>query len=257
MVSEFMLQQTPVERVLPKWHEWMARWPSPDDLASEPASAAVAAWGRLGYPRRAQRLHACALAIATDYDGIVPNSYEALIGLPGVGDYTAAAIATFAYKGVYPVLDTNIRRVFARVRDGQQYPSLSLTKAERERANLWALEAETGGAGRAMRWAASSMELGQVVCASEKPSCEICPISTECAWRDAGYPSRIQPKRTQAWKGTDRQCRGHLLDIVRHRDQVHVEVLLDAWPDRDQASRCVDSLLTDKLIQANGSTVTL
>src|SRR4051812_28257272 len=111
MVSEFMLQQTPVARVLPVHEQWLLRWPTPADLAAEPTGEAVRAWGGLGYARRALRLHAAATAIVERHGGAVPSAYDDLIALPGVGDYTAAAIASFAYGRRHVVLDTNVRRV--------------------------------------------------------------------------------------------------------------------------------------------------
>ena len=111
LVSELMLQQTPVARVLPVHEAWLERWPTPASLAAEPSGEAVRAWGRLGYPRRALRLHAAAVAIVGRYDGAVPDSYDELITLPGVGDYTAAAVASFAFGRRHVVLDTNVRRV--------------------------------------------------------------------------------------------------------------------------------------------------
>ena len=122
MVSEFMLQQTPVARVLPVHEEWLRRWPTPADLAAEPTGEAVRAWGRLGYPRRALRLHGAAVAIVERHGGDVPAAYDDLLALPGVGDYTAAAIATFAYGRRHVVLDTNVRRVLARAMTGVEFP---------------------------------------------------------------------------------------------------------------------------------------
>lgn len=125
LVSEVMLQQTPVARVLPIWRRWMERWPTPAALAAEPSGEAVRAWGRLGYPRRALRLHACAVAITERHGGQVPSSYEALRELPGIGAYTAAAVASFAYRQRHAVLDTNVRRVLARLIGGVEYPPRS------------------------------------------------------------------------------------------------------------------------------------
>ena len=140
MVSEFMLQQTPVVRVLPVHEEWLRRWPDPAALAAEPAGEAVRAWGRLGYPRRALRLHAAATAIVEQHDGEVPASYDDLLALPGVGDYTAAAIATFAYGRRHVVLDTNVRRVLTRAATGAEFPAATVTKAERGLATDLLLE---------------------------------------------------------------------------------------------------------------------
>ena len=138
LVSEVMLQQTPVARVLPAYDAWLARWPSPAALAAEPAGAAVRLWGRLGYPRRALALHAAATAITLDHGGQVPADLDALLALPGVGAYTARAVAAFAFRQRHPVVDTNVRRVIARHRDGIAAPHGS-TATRHERARVAAL----------------------------------------------------------------------------------------------------------------------
>lgn len=244
MVSEFMLQQTPVARVLPVFEAWLRRWPTPADLAAEPSGEAVRAWGRLGYPRRALRLHAAATEIVARHDGEVPGTYEELLGLPGVGDYTAAAIVSFAFGGRRVVLDTNVRRVFARVVSGEQYPSTAVTRAERDLATSL-LPAES-----AATWAVATMELGALVCTARSPRCEVCPVADLCAWRAAGYPEHDgPPRRGQAWTGTDRQCRGRLMAVVRDAPGPVEKAALDAvWPDAAQRERCLDSLLDDGLL---------
>src|SRR5690606_2408110 len=136
LVSEFMLQQTPVSRVLAPYGDWMQRWPTPTSLATATPGAAIAAWGRLGYPRRARRLHAAAVHIVRDHGGAVPRSYDALRALPGVGDYTAAAVLSFAYGERRVVLDTNIRRVLARTLRGSARPGPTVTAAERALAAM-------------------------------------------------------------------------------------------------------------------------
>ncbi len=118
LVSEVMLQQTPVARVEPVWTEWLRRWPSPAALAAEPAGEAIRAWGRLGYPRRALRLHECARALVDRHGGQVPSDVDALLALPGVGGYTARAVAAFAFGQRHPVVDTNVRRLIARAMSG-------------------------------------------------------------------------------------------------------------------------------------------
>src|SRR5215472_17824721 len=118
LVSEIMLQQTPVARVLPAHAAWLARWPTPPALAAASPGDAVRQWGRLGYPRRALRLHAAARVISERHGGEVPRSIDALRALPGVGSYTAAAVASFAFGQRHPVLDTNVRRVLARMATG-------------------------------------------------------------------------------------------------------------------------------------------
>ncbi|MFD1858976.1 A/G-specific adenine glycosylase [Aeromicrobium camelliae] len=243
LVSEFMLQQTPVARVLPVFDAWMATWPTPADLAAATAGDAVRAWGRLGYPRRALRLHAAATAIAHQHAGRVPDTYEALRELPGVGDYTAAAIASFAYGRRVLVLDTNVRRVFTRVVRGEQYPTRSVTAAERR------LGQELMPADRADEWAAATMELGALVCTARAPRCAACPIADRCAWRAAGYPQGEQPKG-QTWHGTDRQVRGRLMAVLRESHAPVPKAALDAvWDDATQRDRCLAGLLDDGLVE--------
>ena len=184
MVSEFMLQQTPVARVLPVWTAWLA-WPTPAALAAEPAGEAVRAWGRLGYPRRALRLHAAAQAIVERHDGHVPASYDALRALPGVGDYTAAAVSSFAYRQRHVVLDTNVRRVLARAVSGTEFPANSVTRAERDLATGLLPDEPAVAA----NWAVAVMELGALVCTAGNPRCDACPIAGRCAWLAAGRPA--------------------------------------------------------------------
>nr|WP_260173817.1 A/G-specific adenine glycosylase [Nocardioides albus] len=250
MVSEFMLQQTPVSRVLPVHEAWLERWPTPADLAAEPTGEAVRAWGRLGYPRRALRLHAAAAAIVADHGGEVPDSYDDLIALPGVGDYTAAAIATFAYGKRHVVLDTNVRRVFARTLSGVEFPSQSVNKAERElAANVLPHDEPT-----AATWSVAVMELGALICTAAKPSCSRCPVADLCAWRAAGHPAYDgPPRKVQTWAGTDRQCRGRLLAVLRDADSPVHRTRLDAvWPDETQRDRALASLLKDALVVKTG-----
>jgi A/G-specific adenine glycosylase len=246
LVSEFMLQQTPVNRVLPMYEAWLERWPKPGDLAAEPSGEAVRAWGRLGYPRRALRLHAAATAITERHGGVVPADYTELRALPGVGDYTAAAVASFAYGRRRAVLDTNVRRVLARACSGEQYPATSVSAAERTLAEALLPEEPS----MAAAWAAASMELGALVCTAKGPRCEICPVVDLCAWRAAGSPEHTGPARKgQSYAGTDRQCRGALLAVLRAADApVEAEALFAAWTaDEEQRGRALRSLLEDGL----------
>jgi A/G-specific adenine glycosylase len=211
LVSEVMLQQTPVVRVLPVWEEWLRRWPEPSDLAREPAGEAVRAWGRLGYPRRALRLHAAAVAIRDSHGGAVPAGYADLLDLPGVGSYTAAAVAAFAFGGRETVVDTNIRRVHARLVSGSALPSQALTAAEmRLAAALLPRDPDAS-----VRWNASVMELGALVCTARAPKCGQCPVRNSCAWLAAGEPPPTYTPKGQAWHGTDRQVRGAVMAVLR------------------------------------------
>ena len=254
LVSEVMSQQTPMSRVIGPWHEWMNRWPTPDDLAEEDSGEAVAAWGRLGYPRRALRLHSCAVAIATEHDGVVPNSYDELVALPGIGDYTASAVVSFAFGGRATVLDTNVRRLIARAESGIANCPTSVTRAERVVADALVPDEDA----RAAKWAVASMELGALVCTARSPQCEVCPIRDGCRWVIDGRPDNAPARRGQPWKGTDRQCRGVIMDVVRNSPHgVKVQMALSAWPELDQASRCLESLLDDGLVHRRGNLITL
>ncbi|MFJ2959564.1 A/G-specific adenine glycosylase [Streptomyces sp. NPDC087270] len=247
MVSEFMLQQTPVNRVLPVHAEWLERWPRPADLAAESPGEAVRAWGRLGYPRRALRLHAAATAIAHQHDGEVPREHSELLALPGIGEYTAAAVASFAYGRRHIVLDTNVRRVFARVVTGVEYPPNATTAAERKIAAALLPEDDSTAA----RWAAATMELGALVCAARSPRCGSCPLAARCAWRLAGSPAHEgPPRRGQTYAGTDRQVRGRLLAILRASRNPVPRALLDtAWSEPVQRARALDGLIADGLVE--------
>jgi A/G-specific adenine glycosylase len=246
MVSEFMLQQTPVSRVEPVHRQWLETWPTPAALAAAPSGEAVRAWGRLGYPRRALRLHAAATAIVERYGGQVPSAYDDLLALPGVGDYTATAIATFGFGRRHAVLDTNVRRVLARAVTGVELPPVTTTAAEKRLAASLLPEDEADAA----TWSIALMELGALVCTAAKPRCDRCPIADRCAWRAAGYPAYDgPPRRAQTWAGTDRQCRGRLLAVVRDADGSVTKSALDrAWDDPDQRARCLQSLLDDGLL---------
>ena len=245
MVSEFMLQQTPVSRVLPVFEAWMQRWPTPGALAADPPGEAVRAWGRLGYPRRALRLHAAATAIVDRHSGKVPSGREDLLALPGIGDYTASAVASFSFGARHAVLDTNVRRVLARVVQGVAFPAPSVTAAERELAE------SLMPAHDAHRWAAATMELGALVCTARVPRCGDCPVADRCRWRAAGYPAHEgPPRRGQAWAGTDRQVRGRLMAVLREADGPVPRAALDAaWDDPAQRDRCLDSLVFDGLVE--------
>ena len=171
LVSEFMLQQTPVSRVQPVWQEWVRRWPTPSATAAAGAADLLRAWGKLGYPRRAKRLHECATVIARDHNDVVPDDVETLLGLPGVGEYTARAVACFGYGRRVPVVDTNVRRVVARATRGvAEAPGSS-----RDLAEVAALLPEDA---TAACFSVALMELGATVCTARSPRCGVCPLRT-------------------------------------------------------------------------------
>jgi A/G-specific adenine glycosylase len=246
LVSEIMLQQTPVVRVLPAYEAWLARWPVAAALAAEPPGEAVRAWDRLGYPRRALNLHASARAIVERHEGVVPAEYDELRALPGVGAYTAAAVASFAYRRRHAVLDTNVRRVLSRVVTGVEYPPKTQTTAEvRVAESLLPLDPPV-----AARWSVAVMELGALVCTARTPRCADCPLAGDCAWRLSGKPPYDGPPRKgQTYAGTDRQCRGRLLAVLRKANgPVEKPALDDVWDDALQRERALAALIEDGLV---------
>ena len=244
MVSEYMLQQTPVNRVLPKWIEWMERWPTPADLAIATPAQVITAWGRLGYPRRALRLHAAAQIIAEDFNNEVPEDLETLQTLPGIGEYTAAAIAAFAFDRRTLVMDVNIRRVLTRVIDGNEHPKPAPTI--REKSRRLALLPEKN----AHIWAAATMELGALVCTSKNPKCELCPVISACNWRKNGYPKSDLIRKSQDWHGTDRKCRGTIVQALRENESLTENAIKKLWPDESQIEKALKTLQEDLLIEA-------
>lgn len=247
LVSEIMLQQTPVARVLAPLAEWLEKWPTPADLAEASVADVVRAWGRLGYPRRAVRLRDAAIAIVERHGGIVPSDVDALLALPGVGDYTARAIAAFAFGQRQPVVDTNVRRVIARAVHGQAEPAPPATR--RDLADATTLLPQK--AQDAAEFSAALMELGAMVCTARAPRCEACPIAHACRWRQAGYPDYDGPVRApQArYEGSDRHVRGLVLGTLRQAQSPVARADLDAlWGDREQLERAINSLRDDGLI---------
>ena len=248
LVSEFMLQQTPVARVIPRLQAWLARWPTAAHLAAAAPADAVQQWANLGYPRRALWLHRAAVEIRDRHDGEVPRDVDALLALTGIGDYTARAVAVFAFGDRHPVVDTNTRRVLARAVDGRSQPGPPA------KSDLFAMDAilpddDVAAAGVN----AAAMELGATVCTARSPRCERCPLADRCAWRAAGYPDTGDTRRRQArYEGSDRQARGALLRVLREAapESVDLQGVLADWPDAAQRDRAIDSLVADGLAEA-------
>jgi len=244
LVSEVMLQQTPVARVLPAYDAWLERWPTPQALAADPPGEAVRMWGRLGYPRRALRLHACAVQVVERFDGQLPSTVPELLTLPGVGDYTARAVVAFAHRRRVPVVDTNVRRVVARSVEGR-------ADAAVVKADLALVEALLPHDPEAAATASVAlMELGALICTARAPRCPVCPVRERCAWAAAGRPDLAAPvRRAQAWAGTDRQVRGRLMAVLREAPEpVEASALAQAWDEPVQLARALDGLVADGLV---------
>lgn len=190
----------------------MDRWPGPADLAAAPTADVLREWAGLGYPRRALRLRETAQVVTAAHGGRLPESEDALRGLPGVGAYTAAAVAAFAFGARTPVLDTNVRRVLARaLRGAAGPPGPHLRRDE----TAWAASLLPADSAASVAWNAGLMELGALVCTARSPRCEECPLRAGCRWLREGRPAADVPaRRPQAWHGTDRQLRGAFLGAL-------------------------------------------
>ncbi|ALC06772.1 A/G-specific adenine glycosylase [Corynebacterium deserti GIMN1.010] len=253
LLSEVMSQQTPVARVEPIWRQWMETWPTPQDFAAASTDEVLRAWGKLGYPRRALRLKECAEEIVDKHGGRVPESVEELLALPGIGDYTARAVAAFHFGQRVPVVDTNVRRVYQRAVAGRYLAG----PAKRSELNDVSLLLPTS---HAPEFSAAIMELGALVCTATSPSCTECPLLDLCEWQKLGCPSPSEEelasakKRVQKFVGTDRQVRGLIMDVLRNATTPVPQSAIDiVWPDDAQRSRALFSLISDGLAEQDSS----
>jgi A/G-specific adenine glycosylase len=241
-----MLQQTPVNRVLPVYNQWMQKWPTAAALTKATPAEVITAWGRLGYPRRALRLHECAKVITSQHGGKIPTTEVELRKLPGIGEYTAAAMVAFAFSERSLVLDINIRRLFSRLYDGEQTPKNSATKEEKERYEQHIPKKDPHV------WAAATMELGALICTAQSPKCALCPVANKCLWRSLDYPQSEIVKRRQTWHGTDRQCRGMIVQSLRENEILTRAQIQELWDVPSQLEKAILTLLDDGLIEARG-----
>ena len=228
------------------WVEWIERWPTATSLASASPADVVRAWGKLGYPRRALNLHAAATRIRDEFGGEVPDDVDALESLPGIGSYTARAVAAFAFGQRVPVVDTNIRRVLARAVLGIAEPEPPRVKADMDlmESVLPSHPAESVAVN------AGVMELGAVFCTARTPNCTECPIAEHCAWALAGFPANAGRTRTpQAkYEGSVRQARGVILALARSNPHITPAQIVNAVPDLARRDRALEGLLTDGLL---------
>ena len=256
LVSEVMLQQTQVERVLPYYVAWLKHWPDVASLAAASPAAVIRAWSGLGYNRRALSLHRAATIAASLPGGAIPIDIAPLRALPGVGPYTAAAVASFAGERAVPVADTNIGRVIARARLGlgtvREVPGACLD------AEVSALLPASGPVARDHNLAL--MDLGALVCTARNPACGVCPLSGSCAWRLANYPASPKTaKPTPRFETTARFARGRIVEALRNAPTLSVDALASLLPPAHGAriEAYVAALARDGLISRNADNCSL
>jgi A/G-specific adenine glycosylase len=265
LVSEVMAQQTGVDRVIPYWHGFLARFPTPAACAAAPVGDVVRLWSGLGYNRRAVNLHRCAGTVVERHGGTLPDDLDALLALPGVGPYTARAVLAFAFERPVGVVDTNVGRVLAR----WEHRSLRPAAAQALADTLARTAQHTGaehGVGPAWMWNQAVMELGGTVCRRRRPDCRACPVRRWCAWATAGLSppdpadgsagvSTGQPR----FQGSDRQGRGRLVEaLCRGPVAVADAATVMGWPDDPaRADRVVVGMLAEGLAAIDGDTLRL
>jgi A/G-specific adenine glycosylase len=218
LVSEVMLQQTQVNRVLPHYQAWLERWPTFEALAAAPTAEVIRQWRGLGYNRRALNLHRLAIAVTEQHGSVLPLG-STLRSLPGIGAYTEAAVRCFAFGETVPVADTNIARVLARLLCGAPSDT-DLAPREVTNAALALLPARDGRAHNL-----ALMDLGALVCTARSPRCEDCPVRRMCAWRAHGRPDSSNRRPPAArFESTSRFARGRIVDYLREAPATEVEL---------------------------------
>jgi A/G-specific adenine glycosylase len=245
VVSEVMLQQTQVERVLPYYRAWLERWPAFAQLATAGPADVIRAWSGLGYNRRAVNLHRMADEVVARYGGQLPATEAGLRRLPGIGVYTAGAVRSFARHEPVAVVDTNVARVIARGMFGVA-GARDLSPAT--------LRAAAGAAlpRRGVRdHNLALMDLGALVCRSRAPQCQDCPLRARCRWRAAGYPAgRASGVKAPRFEETTRFARGRIVDALRAEDQLSAGQIAALLPGRHAASvdRYLEALEREQLV---------
>lgn len=258
LVSELMLQQTQVARVVPRWREFLDRFPTPAACAAAPVGEVVRAWAGLGYNRRAVNLHRTASVVVEEHDGRLPEDLDGLLVLPGIGPYTARAVLVFAHERDIGLVDTNAGRFAARALAGRAVP---LREAQ-------ALADAAVPAGHGWAWGQGVFDLGAAVCKRRTPGCRRCPVVASCRWAAAGWPAPDPVTGSggisggqSTFSGSDRQGRGRLVDALRLGPVRHDPAAVAAacgWPDDpDRAARVARALVDDGLAAVLGGDLVL
>ena len=254
LVSELMLQQTQVARVLEAYPAFLAQFPDVAELAAAPVSQVVSAWQGLGYNRRAVNLHRCAQAVVERHGGQIPDDLDGLLALPGIGPYTARAVQAFAFSYDAAPVDTNVSRVLARAVAGRPLGAKQVQE----------LADDTVPAGRGHDWNQALMDLGAQVCKAKAPRCDACPIAAECRWRMAGGEdpvarSAVRPRPQGRFEDSDRFHRGRLVDALRSSRVTASEVPAAArlTDDPERCDRIVAGLIADGLAEWDGDALRL
>lgn len=252
LVSEVMSQQTQIERVVPKWLEFVERFPNPASLSMAPVGDVIGLWVGLGYNRRARMLHECASAIVERHGGDVPESLADLLGLPGIGPYTARAVLAFAFEHDVGVVDTNVGRVLARLGGETLGGAAAQDFAD-----------QLVPAGQGWEWNRAVLDFGASVCTKATPSCGQCPLREDCAWRGVGDDPAVGSAGVSTpqskFAGSDREGRGRLVRALA-QGPLSVDALAATvgWPDDVvRAERILVSLERDKMVVRDGEMLRL
>lgn len=246
LVSEVMLQQTQVARVVPRWAAFLDRFPDVAACAAAPLADVLREWQGLGYPRRARNLHATAVEVVVRHDGRFPDDLDALLALPGIGPYTARAVLAFAFEHDVAVVDTNVGRILARQRGGRLTPKQAQQAAD-----------DLVPEGEGWAWNQAILDLGAMICGKRSAECDRCPVRATCAWRggpgdDPAVGSAGVSGRQAPFEGSDRQARGRLLAALAEGPVAVEGIAGTMGRDEVTAARLTDDLIDEGLVERVG-----
>lgn len=265
LVSEFMLQQTQVDRVIPKYAAFLKQFPTLQKLAAASPADVIKTWAGLGYNRRAVNLHRLAQTLVNDHRGHIPRHLDLLEHLPGIGPYTASAIASFAYNADVPVLDVNIHRVLER------YFALKPETPARQRQELRTLARALIPKEQGSTWHNALMDFGALQCTAHNPACALCILHQNCSFfaelQRTPLPERnklfTQKKKTQSFIGSTRYHRGKIIAYLRTYKESTLTALMRHMQkeyhitDDTYLKSVIEGLKKDRLIQQEGTIITL